>query len=123
MLIREKGNLNEDNSKRFTLENVKCLLRWKHIQPASGVKKQELVDACMAAPKPKIQKVWCRSEEAELQRLKETKVPMEDTATGVATTQMARAVTNNLAQLDPEALESLKAAIHDLEESKGDNVI
>jgi hypothetical protein len=48
---------------------------------------------------------------------------MKETATGVATNQMAHTVTNNLAQLDAESLTALKAAIYNLDNGFSKNVI
>ena len=122
MLIRQKGDLDSMSVKKFTLPEVKVLLKWKKVK-VTATKKRDLVDAYIAAPKPKIQKVWCRSEEAELVALKEQKVPLKDTALGVATTQMAYAVTNNLAKLDQNSMDALKTALQTFEDSKNPNVL
>ena len=122
MLIRQKGDLDSMSVKKFTLPEVKVLLKWKKVK-VTATKKRDLVDAYIAAPKPKIQKVWCRSEEAELVALKEQKVPLKDTALGMATTQMAYAVTNNLAQLDQNSMDALKTALQTFEDSKNPNVL
>ena len=49
----------------------------------------------------------------ELAALTSTEVSMKDTALGVAANQMARAVTANLQNLDPETKAQLKAALDD----------
>ena len=46
-----------------------------------------------------------------------------DTALGVASKQMARAVGNNLAQLDADSLDALKNAIRDHDDNPGPNAI
>ena len=117
LLIKDKGELTTATEKKFTLSEIKMLCKWKKIKIASS-KKRDLVDAYVAAPKPKIQKVWCRSEEAALQALKKEDVPQKQTALGVATTQMARAVENNLAQLDAQTMASLKTAIASYEDKQ-----
>ena len=48
--------------------------------------KKDIVDAYVAAPKPKPVTIWKRSEERELQSLKDALMPLKDTALGVATT-------------------------------------
>ena len=80
-----------------------------------------MVDAYIAAPKPKIQKVWTRSEETALQQLKSVDILLKDTAMGVASTQMARAVGNNLAQRDTDSLDALKNAIREHDNNPGLN--
>jgi hypothetical protein len=123
MMIKEKGELTHDSVKRFTLPEIATLLKWKKVKMPASKKKAELVETYIAAPKPKIQTFWCRSEEAALQALKSENITVKDTALGVAASQMARAVTNNLAQLDEASLAALKTAIESLEEDNGDNVI
>jgi hypothetical protein len=118
MLIRNKGELTQETAKQFTIPEVKMLLHWKKVK-AEGSKKRDLVDAYIEAPKPKIQKVWCRSEEQALTDLKNQNVDLKDTALGLAASQMARAVSLNLNQLDKDAIQSLKEALEGL----GDNVI
>ena len=81
------------------------------------------MDAYVAAALPKIQKVWCRSEEEELEALKDQNVAMKSTALGVATEQMARAVTNNLSNLDTPTRKSLRDALEDFDEGDPDKTI
>ena len=107
LLLRKKGELTAETEKAFTLPEVKMLLKWKKVKPQSS-KKRDLVDAYITAPKPKIQKIWSRFEEDALQKLKSEDIPMKDTAIGVATKQMAQALTNNLAHLDKETISHLK---------------
>ena len=115
LLIKQKGELTLETKKKFTLPEIKTLLKWKKVKPESN-KKRDLVDAYVNAPKPKVQKVWCRSEEEALQKLKSEDVSLQETALGVAATQMARAVTKNLAQLDKETIVALKEAIGSMSE-------
>jgi hypothetical protein len=123
-LIRSKGELTLDSVNKFTNPEIKTLLRWKKVKLEAGKnRKKDLVEAYVAAPKPMIQKIWSRSEEATLLNLKNTNIPMRETATGIAATQMARAVTNNLTQCDAESLAALKAAIQDLDDKPGDPII
>lgn len=124
-LIKEKGELTWDREKTFTVKDIDTLLKWKKVKPLSK-RKRDLVEAYCDAPKPKIQATWCRMEEAALQRLKNEVLELKETAVGVATSQMARAVTNNLSNLDPDSIAALKLAIGSLEhkdEEDGPNVI
>jgi hypothetical protein len=89
------------------------LVKWKKAKPTSN-KKADLIDAFADNPPPldNVEK-WTDEEEMELVTMQSTTVPMIDTAIGVATTQMARAVTQNLATLDPETRAMLKRALED----------
>ena len=116
LLLMKKGELTEETEKKFTIPELKMLLKWKKVKPPSS-KKRAMVDAYIVAPKPKIQKVWCRSEEAALQALKGD-VTVKETALGVASQQMARAVGNNLSNLDQGSLDLLKTAIEIFEGTK-----
>ena len=111
MLIREKGELTFETEKKFTLSEVKILLKWKKVKAPSS-KKKDMVETHVAAARPrKPQKTWTRSEEAALVELKKENLPMKDTAVGVAATQMAKAVTKNLSNLDSETIRSLQQAL------------
>lgn len=125
LLIRKKGDLRADNEATFTLPEVKTLLKWKRAgKPVTGTKKADLVKLYVATPKPtKPQKVWSRSEEAALQALKVENMPLRNTAVGVATGQMARAVTHNLAQLDDETRAALTKSLQEYEDSNNPNAI
>jgi hypothetical protein len=122
LLLRAKGELTHGTEKNFTLPEIKTLLKWKKTK-ATSARKRDLVEAYIGATKPKIQKVWTRGEEAALEKLKKQDLPLKETALGVATQQMARAVTNNLAQLDGESMSALKTALEGFDENSGPNVI
>ena len=122
MLIRQKGDLDSISEKKFTLPEVKVLLKWKKVK-VTATKKRDLIDAYIAAPKPKIQKVWCNSEEAALVALKEQEVPLKETRLGTAAKQMATAVGKSLEKLDQETMDGLKTAILTFEETKNPNAI
>jgi hypothetical protein len=102
-LIKQKVELTWDREKLFTVKDIETLLKWKKVKPSSKWKK-DLVEAYCAAPKPKIQKTWCRSEDKALQKMKMEVIALQETAVGVATSQMAQAVTNNLSNLDPDLI-------------------
>jgi hypothetical protein len=114
-IIKSKGELTADTVRKFTVDEIKTLLKWKKVKLSGANKKLDLVEAYVAAPKPPIQKIWSRSEEEELDNLR--KVTIKDTALGVvASIQMAKAVKNNLSQLDSNTLSELKVAINSYQE-------
>jgi DNA-binding transcriptional MerR regulator len=121
LMLRRKGELTYMTEKEFTLAEIKTLLKWKKVKAVSS-KKRDMVDAYIAAPKPKIQKVWCNSEEQKLQDLKSKMVPLKDTALGVATNQMARAVLNNLDNLDKESMAAFREAFETKQANKKEEV-
>jgi hypothetical protein len=109
VLLQEKGSLVPENASRFTATEVKMLLKWKKAKPTS-FKKADLVAAYYSNP-PLNAQLWTLPDEIELVGLQSDNVHMIDTALGVATTQMARAVRQNLANLDPETRAELKRAL------------
>ena len=122
-LIRNKGDLTYENEKQFTVAEIKILLKWKKTKPLS-TKKKDLIDAYIKAPKPaKPTKIWTKTQETTLQELKSTEVDIKDTALGIAATQMARALTNNVAQLDNEARAALRETLRAYDEDNGPNVL
>lgn len=126
LLLKSKGELTHGTEKEFTIPEVKTLLKWKKVKllpTKKAARKKDLVDAYVDAPKPKIQKVWTRGEEKALVVLKMEDLPLIDTALGVATQQMSRAVGNNLAQLNEESMAALKTAIGIHDENTGPNIL
>lgn len=86
VLICKKGELTANTEKNFTLPETKTLLKWKKIKMVSN-RKRDLADAHIAALKPKIQKVWTRSEENAPLQLKSVDIQLKDAAIGVASSQ------------------------------------
>jgi hypothetical protein len=123
LMIRKKGELTVATEKEFTVAQIKTLLHWKKAKQPSSTKKRDLVNTYLDTVKPKIQKTWTRGEEAALVALKVQDLLLIDTALGMATTQMATAVKNNLAQLDKDSIDSLKTALEEYTDNQGDNVI
>lgn len=115
-LIKKKGELTLEKFKNFTVAEINVLLKWKRVKGES-TRKKDIVDAYVAAPKPKPVTIWKRAEESELKKLKDELMPIKDTALGVATNQMARAVVLNIDNLQKEELDSLKSAIQKWEDS------
>ena len=110
LLIRKKGELTHDTFGEFTCKEINVLLKWKGVKGESD-RKKDIIDTYVAAPKPKPVTIWKLSEEAELQAMKDALVPLKDTTLGVAVNQMARAVAQNLGNLDAESMASLKSAL------------
>jgi hypothetical protein len=121
-LIKAKGELTYDTEKNFTLAEIKILLKWKKIKP-SGTKKRDLVEAYTAAPKPPIQVIWKRSEEAALQALKETDIPMESTALGEAAKKIVRNLQLSMGNLDANSLRELAAILQARQELEYPNAL
>jgi hypothetical protein len=109
-LLQEKGSLVPDNASNFTVADIKLLLKWKKAKPTS-FKKADLLSAYYTNPPPLSSQLWTPDDEIELLALSSNNVNMIDTAIGVATTQMARAVRQNLAHLDAETKAALKEAL------------
>ena len=112
LMIREKGELTSLKDRKYTIPEIKILCKWKGIKLKS-TKKEDLIEAYINTPKPKIQKVWSRSEEAALQALKNPKMELKETALGAAATRMARAVTNNLATLPSPERKALQRSLEE----------
>jgi hypothetical protein len=111
-LLNEKGNPSEENARPYTVPELKLLLKWKKIKPTSS-KKTDLIHAFANHPSPPNAVPWSDEEEMNLVSLQSDNISMIDTALGVATTQMARAVTQNLSTLDPETRAMLKRALEE----------
>ena len=111
LLIRKKGELTSLGDRKFTIPEIKIMCKWKKAKPKSA-RKEDLIEAYLADPKPKIQKIWTRCEEAALVALKNENVSLRETALGSSANQMARAVSNHVAKLDEtaraELMESLR---------------
>jgi hypothetical protein len=54
-MIKAKGELTHTTEKNFNLAEIEMLLKWKKVQLKTK-RKREMIDAYIAAPKPKIQK-------------------------------------------------------------------
>jgi hypothetical protein len=117
-ILIKKGDVTFSNHKKFKIEDLKVLLKWKRVKVKSS-KKEDLVEAYVAAPKPlKPTKVWCNSEEKALLTLKEPQMDLKDTALGVVTSQMARAVTHNVATLPSPERVALQKSLEDYDATK-----
>lgn len=106
-LLQEKGfDLTPETVSRFTVPEIKILIKWTQAKPA-GPNKPELLQAYFDAPVPASAEAWRHVDEAGLIHLKCDPIPMQETAVAVAANQMARAVANNIAQLDDKVRRSL----------------
>jgi hypothetical protein len=110
LLLQTKGSLVPSNASNFSVAEIKLLIKWKKVKPASA-KKIDLLAAYYQNPPPISQPLWSPDDDVELAALKSTNVNMKDTALGVATMQMARAVRQNLSNLDPETRAELRRAL------------
>jgi hypothetical protein len=117
-LLQEKGSLCPQSVTKFTVPEIKLLLKWKKVKPKSS-KKADLAAAYYSNPPPLTAPLWTPQEEMELVALQsETTVDIKDTAIGRAAAQMAHAVRHNLSNIDPETRAQLKRALDDCDGSE-----
>jgi hypothetical protein len=121
-LIKAKGELTYNTEKNFTLTEIKILLKWKRIK-ATGTKKRDLIQAYRDAPKPPIQVIWKRSEQAALDALKNTNVSLESTALGAAAKKLLKNLQNSMGSLDSNSLNDLAAALQARKELDNPNAL
>jgi hypothetical protein len=113
-LLELKSALIPLNARAFTVADLKLLLNWKRVKlglPAASAKKADLLTAYFANPPPIATGGWSGEEEMELLALQSEAVDMKDTAIGVAMNQMARAVAQNMANVDPDTAAQLREAL------------
>jgi hypothetical protein len=114
IILATKGNVVPENEKNFTVPELKSLLKWKNVQPASN-KKADLIAAYYNNPSPPNVERWTDHDEAQLVDLRSKEIHLKDTALAVSATQMARAVMTAVQQdvnlLDPEIKEGLRRAL------------
>jgi hypothetical protein len=121
-LLQLKGSLCPQNAMAFTVFQIKLLVKWKKAKPASS-KKEDLLAAYYSLPPPLATPSWTQTDEMELVELQSENVDMKDTAIGVSANQMARAVRQNLSNLDPAERAQLKQALDIVDEVDPPNVI
>jgi hypothetical protein len=110
-LLTTKGNLVPENERHFTVAELKMLLKWKKVKPTSS-KKADLLTAYYNHPSPQNAVPWGPEDEMKLVELQSVNVNMEDTALGVATVQMARAVQQHLDKVDAATKAQLRLALN-----------
>jgi hypothetical protein len=121
-IIKAKGELTYNTEKNFTLAEIKILLKWKKVK-ATSTRKRDLVQAYRDAPKPPIQPIWKRSEQAALDALKNTNIDLEDTALGAAAKRMVTNLKNCLGTLDEVSLNELESILHARKERENPNAL
>ena len=119
-LLQAKGfDLTPDTLNQFTIPEIKILLKWTKAKIRGTNNKQQLAHAYFDSPVPPSSEPWTVADEERLQELKSQDVPMKETAVAVAANQMARAVTNNIAQLDEEVRRTLLDSLRDSSMDEG----
>jgi len=99
-----------ENRESFSAAETKELHRCRLGTLGSGLAKEKLLEACLAAPAPLKDDEWGHNEEAELQRLKSTEIKFEDAALAVALDQNAKSVARHADKLsDMEAAALINA--------------
>ena len=123
--IKKKGqDLAIHNASQFNTEEVKILVRQK-LGAVPAQKKGDLVIKYSKANPPKIALPWSEAGEERLRKLKESDIEVRDTAIVVAANQNARALVNNVTQLDQSNHDALLKALQGTptsEESSGNTI-
>ena len=112
MMSEKTDTLSYETMGQYTVPEIKVLLRL-HYPGKKTFKggKKELVKQLLNAPPYNWTEYWTADNEVQSQQLMSYEVPMRDTALGVATSQIARAVSNNIQLLDEEAKQALRASL------------
>jgi len=105
-IINNKGEPTKETLKSFTAKEIQKLYEWK-LTKRSAKPKEELLMAYLSAPAPKKVPDWSMSEEIELKELLTVDMYAKDTALGVQLKQTAKAITNNIDDLDDESAAEL----------------
>jgi len=131
-ILEKKGEPTMEKIDAFTNNELKDLHRYRIGTLGSGLTKEKLLEAYLTAPSPLKDDGWGHEEEAELQRLKSTRIAFKDTALAVALNQNVKSVARHVDKLSDSEAAALMAAIRqrkinngsdnsDNEEDGGDN--
>ena len=100
-------DLSPDTEKKFILPECKLLCKWKGCKLTGPLTKHEYVKAYAAAARPPLPVPWTQEDESKLLTIRSEDVELKDTALGVASKQMAAAVTQNMSKLDADSRHKL----------------
>ena len=124
-ILATKGEPTLARIEVFTAEELKDLHRYKIGTLGSGLAKEKLLEAYLAAPPPLKDGGWGHEEEAELERLKNTSIKFEDTALATALDQNAKSVAlhaDKLSESEAAALlQALQRRNNNDDKDAGDN--
>ena len=109
-VLQAKGEPTVATIGNYTKEDLKDLLRWRSGK-TSTANKTELLEAYLSCTRIAIPPAWSEANEAELQALKNTEIEFKDTALAVSLKQKAKAVVNNIDELDETEVKNLMQAL------------
>ncbi|CAB9525203.1 hypothetical protein SEMRO_1644_G288150.1 [Seminavis robusta] len=121
-IVEEKGEPTVETVGNFTVAELQALHKYKTGKNGKG-KKNDVLEAYLKAKNPRKLDGWSEEEEADLQRLKEEDIPLEETAIGEAVSQAASAVENHVAHLDSETQQRLLEALQNAVEFDPEEVV
>jgi len=105
-LLAEHGQPMEENIKDYPAPVMKKLYEWK-FNKKSTESRERLLKAYLSAPVPKKDSEWSMAEECRLKELLTQDMYTKDTAIGVQLKQTAKALANNVHDLDSESAAEL----------------
>jgi len=126
-VLKEHGEPTEENIKNYPAPAMKKLHQWKH-NKQSTEGREKLLKAYLGAPVPLKEPDWSMSEEMKLKGLLTDDMYAKDTAIGVQLRQTAKAITNNIEDLDRDSRQELLQALQvkekeDADEDNGHGII
>ena len=107
LLCEKAVDLTLETEKKFLVSECKLLCKWKQCKLSSNPQKQGFVSAYVAAARPSTPEPWSQEDEDLLLAVTSDNVELKDTALGVATKQMAAAVSQNMGNLDEKSRHDL----------------
>jgi len=121
-ILKKHGEPSPENIKTYPAQAMKKLYEWKHNKKSSEGR-EKLLKAYHGAPVPLKDPDWSLSEEVRLKDLLTVDMYAKDTALGVQLKQTAKAIANNIDDLDEESKAELLRVLQDKQgdESAGDN--
>jgi len=99
--MKEHGEPTEENIKTYPAKAMKKLYQWKY-NKQSTEGREKLLKAYLGAPVPLKEPEWSVTEEIQLKQLLTQDMYAKDTAIGVQLKQTAKAIVNNIDDLDDE---------------------
>jgi len=121
-ILKKHSEPSPENTKTYPAQAMKKLHEWKH-NKKSTEGQEKLLKAHHGAPVPLKDPDWSMSEEARLKDLLTADMHAKDAALGVQLKQTAKAIANNVDDLDEESKAELLRVLQDKQggESAGDN--
>ena len=115
-VIKEHGEPTTEKIKDYPAKAMQKLYEWKHNKKSSEAR-EKLLEVYLKKDPPKEEPEWTMSEEIRLKELLTEDMYAKDTALGVQLKQTAKALANNIDDLDEESKAEL------LQKLQGDNTV